>query len=90
MRIAVRCGGNEIVLGVPIPATDGFRLDTRLPVKRFTQGTPEFYIIGESHRHKTNFVPIRPEEPFSYIEKLKDSFLIKKYGSLGINVPEGS
>ena len=35
-------------------------------------------------------MPIVPEEPFAYIERLKTSFLVKKYGQMGILLEDQS
>ena len=83
-RLYVSCGGRQENLGVVIPEGDGFGLDTRLPVKRFREGEPSFSLIPKHEEPSGRFVPIVPEEPFAYIERLKTSFLVKKYGQMGI------
>ena len=77
-RLYVSCGGRQENLGVVIPEGDGFGLDTRLPVKRFRDGEPSFSLIPKH------------EEPFAYIERLKTSFLVKKYGQMGILLEDQS
>ena len=83
-RLYVSCGGQKENLGVVVPEGDGFGLDTRLPVKRFRAGEPSFSLNPKHETSYGQFVPIIPEEPFAYIERLKTSFLVKKYGQLGI------
>ena len=87
-RLYVSCGGKRENLGVVVPMDGGFGLDTRVPVKRLGEGTPEFTLIPKHEAPAGHFVPIIPEEPFSYIERLKSSFLVRKYGEIGILVPE--
>lgn len=89
-RLYVSCGGQQENLGVVVPTGDGFGLDTRLPVKRFREGTPAFSLRAKREAVSGQFVPIIPEEPFAYIERLKTSFLVKKYGQLGILVEDQS
>lgn len=89
-RLYVSCGGQQENLGVVIPEGDGFGLDTRLPVKRFREGEPSFSLIPKHEKPSGRFVPIVPEEPFAYIERLKTSFLVKKYGQMGILLEDQS
>lgn len=83
-RLYVSCGGQQENLGVVVPVGDGFGLDTRLPVKRFRGGDPVFSLVPKHETVAGQFVPIIPEEPFAYIERLKNSFLVRKYGQMGI------
>ena len=89
-RLCVSCGGQQENLGVVVPTGEGFGLDTRLPVKRFREGEPTFSLIPKHAMASGRFVPIVPEEPFAYIERLKTSFLVKKYGQLGIIIEDQS
>lgn len=34
------------------------------------------------------FIPIKPEEPFAYIERLKDAYLVRQDGQVGIIIKE--
>lgn len=87
-RLYVSCGGKRENLGVVVPMDGGFGLNTRVPVKRIGEGEPEFTLIPKHEAPSGQFVPIIPEEPFSYIERLKTSFLVRKYGQIGILIPE--
>ena len=89
-RLYVSCGGQRENLGVVVPEGDGFGLDIRLPVKRFREGEPSFSLIPKHEMADAQFVPITPEEPFAYIERLKTSFLVKKYGKMGILIENQS
>lgn len=83
-RLYVSCGGQQENLGVVVPVGEGFGLDTRQSVKRFRAGEPSFSLVPKNEMVSGQFVPIIPEEPFAYIERLKTSFLVKKYGQMGI------
>ena len=89
-RLYVSCGGQQENLGVVVPMGDGFGLDTRQPVKRFREGEPSFSLIPKHEVPSGQFVPIIPEEPFAYLERLKTSFLVKKYGQMGILLEDQS
>ncbi len=90
-RLFVRRGDKEENLGVVIPMGDGFGLDTRVPVKRLGEGPMEFRLAPkhDKPREKT-FVPIAPEEPFTYLEKLKDAYLAQQNGVIGAVIDEGA
>lgn len=83
-RLTVSCGKQQENLGVVIPADGCFGLDTKLPAKRFTMEEPVFNLIPKTAEAEGQFIPIYPEEPFAYIERLKDAFLVRKYGQAGI------
>ena len=83
-KLVVRCGGVSENIGVLIPVGDGFLLEKRIPVKKFSTGEPEFYLAPRHDTVRGKFVPIYPEEPFAYISRLKDAFLISRNGQAGI------
>lgn len=87
-KVLVRCGGVTENLGILAPEGDGFSLVTRVPVKRFGGGSPEFTVVPNRPEFGGNFAPIYPEEPFAYIEKLKKAFLVRQGGRCGILIPE--
>ena len=87
-RVRVRCGDKEADLGVLIPEPEGFALNTRLPAKRFAGGKPEFSVLPQTGQLNETFIPIRPEEPFAYIEKLKQAYLVTREGQLGALIRE--
>lgn len=74
-RLRISSGGRRESLGVVVPMDGGFGLDTRLPVKKLGQGTPEFALVPKHEIGGSRLVPICPEEPFSYIARLKAAFL---------------
>lgn len=87
-RLAVCCGAHEERLGVLIPAGEGFCLDTKIPVKRLGEGELHFTVVPKEARQAGKFVPVFPEEPFSYISKLKDAYLERRNGQLGVVIKE--
>lgn len=70
-------------LGILVPMDGGFGLSTMLPVKRFTGTCSGFRIVPRQEEKKGTFVPIYPEEPFAYIERLKNAFLAIQNGQIG-------
>lgn len=84
-RLFVHTENGSLDLGTLIPMDGGFGLDMRIPAKRLS-GELRFLLDGTEKKQKTSFVPIRPEEPFSYLERLKTSFLTIQNGEKGIIV----
>lgn len=88
-RLFVRCGEREESLGVVVPMGDGFGLDTRVPVRHLGEGEMTFWLAPKRDRvDAMRFAPIVPEEPFAYIERLKDAYLARKDGQIGALIPE--
>lgn len=89
-RLYVRCGGVSQSLGVVIPTEGGFGLETKVPVKRIGEKTMEFTLLLKPGETGGRFIPIYPEEPFAYISRLKDGFLARQNGQLGLQLPDES
>lgn len=86
-RLQLTCGECHENLGVLVPEGDCFSLKTKLPVKRLGAGSLLFRVVPRHSELAGMFVPIRPEEPFSYIHRLKQAFLEKRNGELGARIP---
>ena len=87
-RLAVRCGEREENLGVLVPMEEGFGVDKRIPVKHLGEGEMEFFLMPKHDKIRETFIPIYPEEPFAYIARLKDAFLARQNGQVGILLKE--
>ena len=87
-RITVTCGGKSESLGIPVPKDGQFHLDTKLAASRLGEGEPKFAAVPRRPDLGGMFVPISPEEPFRYLHRLENAFLVRKDGQLGIVIPE--
>lgn len=88
-RLDAQCGGKRVNLGILVPEGDGFGLERRIPVKHLGDGEMTFQLMpGRDTLNRGTFVPIRAEEPFGYISRLKDSFLDYQDGQKGIRIPD--
>ena len=85
-RLMVSCGTRRENLGVLIPQDGCFRLDTKLAVKHIGEGDMTFTLLTPKNSVHGTFVPISPEEPFAYISRLKNSFLVLRNGQPGIYI----
>ncbi len=86
-RLSVQCADRTESLGVVVPLGDGFGLDTKLAAKKLGEGTLRF-TLAPKHQKEGMFVPIYPEEPFAYIQGLKDAYLARKNGQVGLIIPK--
>lgn len=87
-RLVVSSNGNREDLGILIPMDGAFGLEKRIPVKRLGEGNPEFLLMGKESEKREKFVPVYPEEPFSYMSRLKDAYLARREGQLGLEFRE--
>lgn len=82
-KLAAARDGERVSLGVCVPMEGLFGLETRLPKKRLGEKAPEFWVIPKGGE-LPGFVPLSPEEPFSYICRLKNAYLANKDGKIGV------
>ena len=87
-RLYVVQGGQRENLGVVVPDGDGFLLDKKIPVKRIGDEIPRFILSSGGSPLPGKFIPICPEEPFLYIDRLKTAFLESEHGKVGIRTDE--
>ena len=83
-RLMVTCGSVRENLGILVPEDGSFKLDTRKPVKMIGEGDLRFFLHTKEEQNTVTFVPIFPEEPFAYISRLKESFLMLRDSQPGI------
>lgn len=83
-RVSVECDGKHESLGVLAPSGDRFCLSTKLAVKRFGKGEPRFTALPRHHEWKGEFTPVYPEEPFRYLTRLQEAFMVIREGQAGV------
>ena len=84
---AVQDGCRENI-GVVIPEGDGSTLNKKIPAKKLTPQNLCFILSAGETSVSGKFVPVSPEEPFLYIDRLKTAFLQSDHGQIGINIQE--
>lgn len=83
-RLMVTCGDKTEDLGLCVPMDGQFGLEKRIPCKRLGEGVPEFRLLPRLEKSRGQFVAVYPDEPFSYMARLKDAFLAYQAGQMGI------
>ncbi len=76
-------GGSER-LGLLVPEGNGLSLRTKLPVKRVGQGRVQFKLLPKHEKTQGQFVPVFPEEPFAYLQRLEGAYLSVCQGQRGV------
>ena len=87
-KLKVTCDDNETVLGTLVPMGTAFGIHTKVPVKRLGKGKARFSVLPNKPVMTGKFVPICPEEPFAYLERLKDAYLELRNGQIGIVITQ--
>jgi hypothetical protein len=80
-NLVVSCGDQQESLGVLIPFGQEFGLDTKLAIKRLGKGLLQFRIVPKRGKVE-EYVPLSPEEPFAYIKRLKECYLVRHNGGV--------
>lgn len=87
-QLTVTAGDRTEKLGIPVPEGGWFVLNTRIPAKRLSSGTLVIQAVPR-HPELTNFIPVKPEEPFLYLSRIKDAYLAVRNGQVGIVLRDG-
>ena len=87
-HLVVSSGERREDLGTLVPVDGAFGLEKRIPVKKLGEGEPEFHLLPKHSSPDGKFIPVYPEEPFSYLSRLKDAYLETRNGQLGIIIRE--
>ena len=85
-RLILISGDQQENLGILIPDGESFTLTRKVPTKHFKPGDWSFRILSKETPVTGTFVPISPDEPFEYITRLKESFLVYHNGQPGIEI----
>lgn len=86
-RLVAVTRGNRENIGILGPKDGGWSLCKRIPCKRLDLQDLQFLLVPSHEPMEGKFVPISPEEPFSYLENLKDVYLHRQQDRLGVIVP---
>ena len=83
-RLVLITDAGEENLGIPMPEGDGFSLTKRLPVSRVPGKLLHIHARPRSTVLSQDFFPLSPEEPFAYLYRLKNAYLVHRDGQPGL------
>lgn len=86
-RLVAEHEGQKADFGILIPMGDQFGVRTKIATKKIPADAV-FRIVPKNKVAGQKFIPVYPEEPFSYIEQLKHSVFLRKNGQAGILIDE--
>ena len=81
-RLVMVTDHNELDLGILRRDGNWFRLQTRVNVKVAGQGRPTFSVRPKRSFPETSMVRVCPEEPFGYLARLEQAYLVRKNGEM--------
>ena len=84
---AVTDGARENI-GILCPDGSGWSLTRKVPCKRLNPDNLKFLLLPSHEPMEGKFVALSPEEPFAYLEQLKDLYLKKQQDRMGVIVKE--
>ncbi len=82
--LTVSVGDHHEKLGLLIPEDSYHTLTTKVAVKRLGQGKPAFSLLPRHGSVRGQFVAVKPDEPFSYLNRLERAYLAIRDGQPGI------
>ncbi len=82
--LTARWGNQSMHIGIPVPDGNSLHLGKTVPVKSAGQGSPVFILTPRHEKSAGRFVPVYPEEPFSYLRRLEGAYLEVRQGQVGI------
>ena len=87
-KITVCEGEHSQKLGVLVPNGLEYILTTRLPKKRFLTDAFSFQVTGVQSQASGTYIPLALDKPYSYISKLRNSFLEIHDEQKGVRLPD--
>ena len=83
-RIVVQSGEDRENLGIAAPRNGAFGLTAKIPVSHFREFQPIFFLMPRHEKMAESFLPLSPEEPFAYLKRLEQAYLVPRGTELGI------
>ena len=83
-HLVVTSGEKREDLGTLVPFDGAFGLEKRIPMKKLGEGEPEFHLLPKHSSPNGKFFPVYPEEPFSYMARLKNAYLEARNDQVGL------
>ena len=76
-------------LGLLIPEDGSFTIRKKIPAKQIGQGRLQFTLKARHASIMGQFFPVKPDEPFAYINRIENAYVASRDGELGLILSEG-
>jgi hypothetical protein len=81
-RAMLEHDGKRENLGILVPEGDGFASRAKIPAKQLGDEEWRFLVVPNRGEESGKYIPIKPEEPFAYIARLKEAYLRVHQGNV--------
>ena len=85
-RLVLKRGEDSENLGILVPNGSYFELSKRIPLSRVGEGPFRICAVPRHAKVDEQFIPLIPQEPFSYVHRLNDAYLARRNGQIGVIV----
>ncbi len=82
--VYVQWGTDSRKLGLLVPQDGWLCLRGRIPVKQAGQGSASFVLRPRHCPVTEHFVPLHPQEPFAYLQRLENAYLAARGAEMGV------
>lgn len=83
-RLVLKMGNQTENLGILVPNGAFFELTKKLPVSRVGKGPFRICAVPRHTQLDERFIPLIPDEPFSYLHRLNGAYLAWRDGQIGV------
>lgn len=77
-RLKMLCDEKETDLGILTPVDGQFGVNTKMNIKNAGQGRPQFILKPNRNVPSEQLIRICPEDPFAYLSRLQDAYLVQQ------------
>ena len=87
-RLAMQIGEQQHDLGILTPKNNLFEINTKIVRKKVGTGVPTFCLKPAHKQYSSLAVDISPVEPFAYLWRLHEAYLIREKGIISVRFKE--
>lgn len=89
-KVIATCNGKEADLGLLVPENGAFQLTSRVPAKKLGAGELTFRAVPRHVVPDGMFIPVTVDEPFKYLSRLENAFMVRRGEATGIQLMSNS
>ena len=89
-RLTTQCDDREIALGILVPESGMFALQTKIAGKKFLTPPTKFLVVPCKETRRARFIPLCADAQFDHISELEYARLSVQDDQIGIVLPQPS